>query len=74
MRLLRISPLTNPLLPLQQVPPGHCWIIGDNLPASRDSRHFGPVPLALVRGKVLAKISSPFKYEWIENPFKKIEE
>ncbi|KAK4219361.1 peptidase S24/S26A/S26B/S26C [Rhypophila decipiens] len=55
-----------------QVPPGHCWLVGDNLPASRDSRIFGPVPLALVRGKVIAKIHSPFSYSWLENPLKKV--
>ncbi|KAL0943748.1 mitochondrial inner membrane protease subunit [Colletotrichum truncatum] len=38
-----------------QVPQGHCWLVGDNLDASRDSRIFGPVPLALVKGKVVAK-------------------
>ncbi|KIH94095.1 mitochondrial inner membrane protease subunit 1 [Sporothrix schenckii 1099-18] len=46
-----------------QVPQGHCFLVGDNLPASRDSRTFGPVPLALVRGKVIAKT-----WEWIVNP------
>lgn len=35
-----------------QVPEGHCWVAGDNLDWSRDSRIFGPVPLALVVGKV----------------------
>ncbi|KAG6006157.1 hypothetical protein E4U21_007267 [Claviceps maximensis] len=39
-----------------QVPEGHCWIVGDNLTASRDSRSFGPLPLALVQGKVVAKV------------------
>ncbi|KAI0124285.1 peptidase S24/S26A/S26B/S26C, partial [Xylariales sp. AK1849] len=38
-----------------QVPKGHCYIIGDNLPWSRDSRDFGPLPLALIKGKVIAK-------------------
>ncbi|TDZ59869.1 Mitochondrial inner membrane protease subunit 1 [Colletotrichum trifolii] len=38
-----------------QVPKGHCWIVGDNLEFSRDSRHFGPVPLGLIEGKVVAK-------------------
>ncbi|KAM7201732.1 Peptidase S24/S26A/S26B/S26C [Naviculisporaceae sp. PSN 640] len=56
-----------------QIPPGHCWLVGDNMTASRDSRIFGPVPLALVRGKVLAKIHSPFSYEWIKNPLKRVE-
>ena len=37
-----------------KVPKGHCWVVGDNLGWSRDSRTYGPVPLALVRGKVLA--------------------
>ena len=37
-----------------QVPKGHCWIVGDNLSWSRDSRMFGPLPLALIRSKVLA--------------------
>ncbi|KAF2180960.1 LexA/Signal peptidase, partial [Zopfia rhizophila CBS 207.26] len=36
-----------------QVPEGHCWVAGDNLDWSRDSRMFGPLPLALVRGKVV---------------------
>ncbi|KXT12211.1 hypothetical protein AC579_3448 [Pseudocercospora musae] len=39
-----------------QVPEGHCWVVGDNLPHSRDSRHFGPLPLALISGKVISKI------------------
>ncbi|KAK4539174.1 hypothetical protein LTR36_001174 [Oleoguttula mirabilis] len=38
-----------------QVPEGHCWVVGDNLTWSRDSRIFGPLPLALVTGKVLAR-------------------
>ena len=37
---------------MMQVPPGHCYITGDNLPWSRDSRDFGPLPLALVKGRV----------------------
>ena len=40
------------------IPPGHCWLEGDNADASGDSRSYGPVPLtelvavavALVRG------------------------
>jgi inner membrane protease subunit 1 len=35
-----------------QVPKGHCWVEGDNLEWSRDSRVYGPVPMALIRGKV----------------------
>ncbi|KAK3945073.1 hypothetical protein QBC46DRAFT_372674 [Diplogelasinospora grovesii] len=54
-----------------QVPQGHCWIVGDNLTASRDSRLFGPVPLALIRGKVIAKIKPFAEFKWIENPLKR---
>ncbi len=50
-----------------QVPEGHCWITGDNLEWSRDSRMFGPLPLALIKGKVIARAWPwPMKYK---NPF-----
>jgi hypothetical protein len=51
----RARELTQGHCPLVQVPKGHCYIVGDNLPWSRDSRDFGPIPLALIRGKVVAK-------------------
>lgn len=38
------------------VPPGHIWLEGDNLILSRDSREYGPVPLAMVRGRVLLQV------------------
>jgi inner membrane protease subunit 1 len=34
------------------VPKGHIWVQGDNASASRDSRTYGPVPIALVRGRL----------------------
>lgn len=43
-----------------RVPEGHCWVQGDNLEWSRDSRLFGPLPLGLVKAKVLAVIL-PFR-------------
>lgn len=39
-----------------QMPPNHCWVAGDNLAWSRDSRHFGPLPMGLIRGKVVGRI------------------
>ncbi|KAL2141080.1 hypothetical protein VTI28DRAFT_2878 [Corynascus sepedonium] len=54
-----------------QVPKGHCWIVGDNLVASRDSRYFGPVPLALIRGKVIATVRPFSEFRWIVNPLRK---
>lgn len=38
------------------VPRGHIWIEGDNPKNSTDSRYYGPVPQALIRGRVLMKI------------------
>jgi inner membrane protease subunit 1 len=41
------------------VPPGHVWLEGDNAHDSTDSRAYGPVPAALVRGRVLARVWPP---------------
>jgi signal peptidase I len=35
-----------------QVPPGTIYLVGDNVSASVDSRHFGPVPVAAIMGRV----------------------
>jgi inner membrane protease subunit 1 len=50
-----------------QVPQGHCWLVGDNLPYSRDSRLFGPVPMALIKGKIIAKVFPWRERRWIIN-------
>ncbi|KAK4047668.1 hypothetical protein OIO90_006097 [Microbotryomycetes sp. JL221] len=38
------------------VPKGSIWLAGDNLSNSTDSRDYGAVPLALVKGKVVARV------------------
>lgn len=40
-----------------KVPKGHVWLVGDNLSNSTDSRKYGPVPIAMVKGKVIARVS-----------------
>ena len=41
---------------IQQVPRGQVWLQGDNSADSCDSRYYGPVPMALVRGIVFVKL------------------
>lgn len=41
-----------------QVPQGHVWLQGDNVVNSTDSRNYGPVPAALVKGKVVYRVSA----------------
>jgi len=50
------------------VPKGHIWTSGDNLANSIDSRHYGPVPLGLVKGKLMAKLWPKSSRSWIRNP------
>lgn len=41
-------------------------MVGDNLPFSRDSRHFGPMPMALIRGKVEARVLPWPERKWLD--------
>jgi signal peptidase I len=38
------------------VPPGHVWLEGDCPPFSRDSRHYGPISVDRIRGRILYRI------------------
>lgn len=40
----------------EHVPEGHVWLEGDNPSNSSDSRSYGPIPLAMVRGRVFFKV------------------
>jgi inner membrane protease subunit 1 len=54
-----------------RVPGGHVYLGGDNLSASTDSRVYGPVPLELIQGKLLARIWPSFGI--IRNGFEETE-
>ncbi|ORX68365.1 signal peptidase I family protein, partial [Linderina pennispora] len=47
---------TKDTLSYVQIPKGHVWLQGDNYSNSTDSRVYGPIPLALLRGRVLARV------------------
>jgi hypothetical protein len=41
------------------IPRGHIWVEGDNTANSTDSRDYGPLPLGLVKGRVLFRLWPP---------------
>ncbi|KAJ7919152.1 signal peptidase I family protein [Mycena leptocephala] len=51
-----------------EVPKGHIWVMGDNAPYSRDSRHYGPVSMGLIRGKLYARIWPLRDFTIFRNP------
>jgi mitochondrial inner membrane protease subunit 1 len=57
----QLAPSTEHVL----VPKGHIWIGGDNATESRDSRWYGPVPIALVHGRLYARVRQSFFIERI---------
>ncbi|MBW0527086.1 hypothetical protein O181_066801 [Austropuccinia psidii MF-1] len=62
--------LIDPINSLNQfiyVPNGHIWVQGDNYAVSIDSRTYGPLPLGLVRGKIIARVWP--KFSWLSKPF-----
>ncbi|KAI7834705.1 peptidase S24/S26A/S26B/S26C [Kickxella alabastrina] len=42
-----------------RIPAGQCWVEGDESFHSGDSNSFGPVPMALLRGRVLTPVWPP---------------
>ena len=52
-RLSRENRLPNQHLEELIVPPGCCFVVGDNRPVSYDSRSFGCIPIGEILGRVL---------------------
>ena len=44
-----------------RIPKGHVWLEGDNSLNSTDSRYYGPIPSALITGRVVLKIWPPLE-------------
>jgi len=49
------------------IPSDHIWIEGDNPFDSEDSRSYGPIPIHLVKGRVVAKIWPFWEIKWLIN-------
>ncbi|GAQ84474.1 Peptidase S24/S26A/S26B/S26C family protein [Klebsormidium nitens] len=65
---IRVPPtMPRDSIRLVTVPKGHVWLQGDNQFVSRDSREYGPVPAALVKGKVVFKIWPPSQFGHVES-------
>lgn len=41
---------------IKDIPRGYVWIEGDNTANSADSRYYGPIPIGLIRSRVVCRI------------------
>lgn len=50
------------------IPQGHVWLAGDNPDNSTDSRRYGPVPIGLLKGRIMFKLQSRYPFYSIVGP------
>lgn len=51
-----VEGVTTDNLPLQEIPDGHIWVMGDNRGDSADSRVFGPIDEDTIVGRAFVKV------------------
>uniref|UniRef100_A0AC35FJ47 Peptidase S26 domain-containing protein n=1 Tax=Panagrolaimus sp. PS1159 TaxID=55785 RepID=A0AC35FJ47_9BILA len=56
----------NDIRPSTRIAAGHCFLLGDNLYSSSDSRAFGPIPMGLIFSRVTYRIWPPNRIGFIE--------
>lgn len=66
--IVLVDPSAGDMQKFIQVPKGHCWVTGDNLPQSLDSRSYGALPLGLIKGKISA-VYNAWEWRWVDNEF-----
>lgn len=65
--IIQIDPSTDDHDKFIKVPEGHCWLTGDNLSQSLDSRSYGVLPLGLIKGRIFAVHTSEGEFKWTPN-------
>lgn len=53
---VRVRSLRGGDFRVEQVPAGNVWLQGDNYHSSQDSRDYGPMPWAMLQGRVFAVV------------------
>ena len=55
------------------VPPNHVWVEGDNPLYSTDSRHFGPLPIISLRGRITLRLWPLRRFTVADNSIAKVQ-